>query len=102
MKKYKNDVEDSIKILTKKVQIYLKAEWNRVKYESQGKIYEKDTQEFDYKELEKRYEDSLYKNNVWKRFFINSKAKIKRIINSPGFTVLIFVIGVICIIFIVA
>lgn len=101
-KQLKKDVEDNIKILTKQVQIYLKAEWNRVKYESQGKIYEKDTQEFDYKELEIKYDNPLYKNKVWKRFFINSMAMIKRITRLPIFILLICCIVIIIIIFFVA
>lgn len=97
MEKYKEDVEDNIETLSEKVQIYLKAEWNRVKYESQGKVYEKDTQKFDYEELENKYKDSSYKNKVWKRFYINSIAKIKRITTSPEFDVVAFILAVIVI-----
>ena len=98
MKRYINEVEENIGILSKKVQIYLKAEWNRVKYESQGKVYEKDTQEYDYEELEKQYEDSTYKSNVWEKFAINSKAKIIRIITSPGFVIPILMLIMIVIV----
>lgn len=98
MKSKAEQVEENISLLTKKIQIYLKAEWNRVKYESQGKIYEKDTQKFDYMELEKKYEDSSYKNNVLKRVWINFKAKLKRKLMSPKFLLSILLIGTICII----
>lgn len=101
MIQYKKKVEGNIEILCGKVQIYLKAEWNRVKYESQGKIYEKDTQEFDYKELENKYANSSYKNKVWKRFYINSLAKIKRIITSPEFVIVSLILFVSVIIILV-
>lgn len=78
MNKCKKQVENDIDKLSKAVQIYLKAEWNRVKYESQGKIYEKETQDFDYNELEMKYDNPMYKSKVWKRFFVNCIAKIKR------------------------
>lgn len=88
-KAYKDDIEKNISVLIKEVHIYLKAEWNRVKYESQGKTYEKETQEFDIQELERKYYDPRYKNNVWKRFGINFCAKAKRIFNSVGFASLL-------------
>lgn len=75
------------------MQIYLKAEWNRVKYESNGKIYEKETQLFDIEELQEKKSDNNYKNDTWKRFCINSKAKYKRIWHSHQFAIVIFVIG---------
>ena len=75
------------------MQIYLKAEWNRVKYESNGKIYEKETQLFDIEELRNKKLDCTYKNNTWKRFCINSKAKCKRIYQSHHFAIAIFIIG---------
>ena len=75
------------------MQIYLKAEWNRVKYESNGKIYEKETQLFDIEELQEKKSDNNYKNDTWKRFCINSKAKCKRIWHSHQFAIVIFVIG---------
>ena len=75
------------------MQIYLKAEWNRVKYESKGKIYEKETQLFDIEELQEKKSDNNYKNDTWKRFCINSKAKYKRIWHSHQFAIVIFVIG---------
>lgn len=77
--------------LIQKIQIYLKAEWNRVKYESMGKTYEKETQDFDIRELVIKFVDSNYKNNVWKRFCINTKAKFKRIWNTPGFLIIIII-----------
>lgn len=83
LKKLITDVENNIMELTKKVQIYLKSEWNRVKYESKGKIYEKDTQRFDYKELEEKYKDSSYKNKILNRYFIELYAKLKRILCYP-------------------
>ena len=78
----------------------MKSEWNRVKYESQGRIYEKETQEFDIMELEKKYDNPEYKNDVWKRFFINAKAKVKRICYSPRFIICIVI--VISVIFVIA
>lgn len=93
-------IEKLVKKLTKEVHIYLKAEWNRVKYESQGKTYEKETQEFDIWELEQKYDNPDYKNNVWKRFCINSKAKIRRIYNSAEFAVIIFLVGIVVLIII--
>lgn len=89
-KKIKTSIENEIVDLVKKLHIYLKAEWNRVKYESQGKIYEKETQEFDICELEQKYDDSSYKSNIWERFWINIKAKSKRICGSPKFIILCF------------
>ena len=83
------EIEKNIIELKKWIKIYLKSEWNRVKYESQGKIYEKETQEFDIQELERKYDDPRYKNNVWKRFGINFCAKAKRIFNSVGFACLL-------------
>lgn len=80
------------------MQIYLKAEWNRVKCESNGKIYEKEAQLFDIEELKKKKLDSNYKNDSWKRFCINSKAKFKRIWHSEQFTIVIFIIGCIVLI----
>lgn len=49
----KKQIEKNIDELVKKLHIYLKAEWNRIKYESQGKKYEKETREFDIFELER-------------------------------------------------
>jgi hypothetical protein len=91
----KSIVEENIKLLNKKIQIYLKAEWNRIKYESLGKHYEKETQDFDYIELEAKYEDSYFHNDIWKRFCINSKAKIKRLFNSSAFTIILLLIGIV-------
>ena len=98
-KKIKNNIEKNIKLLMKEMHIYLKSEWNRVKYESQGKTYEKETQIFDIWELEQKYDNPEYKNNVWKRFCINSKAKARRIWNSFGFSFFIFCIGMAILIF---
>lgn len=94
-KKYSEAVERDIIELSQKVQIYLKAEWNRVKYESQGKIYEKDTQRFDYKELEEKYKNNLYKNRVFVRYFIDLYAKIKRVLSYPKLYIYIIIILVI-------
>ena len=80
------------------MQIYLKSEWNRVKYESNGKIYEKETQIFDIEELQKKKADSNYKNDTWKRFCINSKAKCKRILHSHQFSIFVFVLACIVLI----
>jgi hypothetical protein len=100
MKELKNEVEDTINVLSSKVQIYLKSEWNRIKYESKGKIYEKETQEFDYIELENRYETPSYKNRIWKRFWINFIAKLKRKIVSPRFVIFVSAIIILILIFI--
>lgn len=77
------------------MQIYLKSEWNRVKYESKGKTYEKETQLFDLTELKEKKTNASYKNNIWKRFCINTKAKSKRILHSHQFSVIIFIIALI-------
>lgn len=95
MEKAKKSVDANIKKLCDKVQIYLKAEWNRVKYESQGKVYEKATEEFDYIELERKYVEPDYKNNVWKRWCINTKAYILRRLDSPQFSLGIVIIAII-------
>lgn len=91
MKEYISDVEKNIEELSKKVQIYLKSEWNRVKYESVGKIYEKDTIDFDYEELMKRFEQPTYRSNAWKRFYINYLAMTKRNLLSPEFIMMVLV-----------
>lgn len=98
-KKLKKSIEDNISELTKQVQIYLKAEWNRVKYESNGKIYETETQQFDLLELKNKYDNPSYENDIWKRTCINTKAKIKRLLKSPGTYVIIFVILIVPLIF---
>lgn len=77
------------------MQIYLKSEWNRVKYESKGKTYEKETQLFDLTELKAKKANASYKNNVWKRFCINTKAKSKRILHSHQLHMVIFIIALI-------
>ena len=86
------EMEKTSEEILKYTQIYLKAEWNRVKYESQGKIYEKETQKYDIQELEQKYINSEYKSNKWERFGINVKAKSKRICTSPVFVIFIFLI----------
>lgn len=96
--KVEDEMVENAKNVEKYAQVYLKAEWNRVKYESQGKTYEKGTQEFDVDELEEKYNNPDYKNDVWKRFCINLKAKILRIWNSAGFSVFLVVVCIICII----
>lgn len=88
----KNNVEANIKILTEKIQIYLKSEWNRVKYESMGQMYEKATEKFDYKELNRKYYDSKYKNKVFLRKIINLGAKIKRWVFSFSFIISLLVL----------
>lgn len=91
----REEIERKIEELSKEVHIYLKSEWNRVKYESQGKTYEKETQEFDIVELEEKYENSEYKNNVWKRFCINTNAKARRVFGSSGFTLFALFVGIV-------
>lgn len=80
------------------MQIYLKSEWNRVKYESKGKTYEKETQLFDLTELKEKKTNPDYKNNTWKRFCINSKAMYKRIWHSHQFSIVVVVVAVIVLI----
>lgn len=75
----KKSIGVDIEKLVKELHIYLKAEWNRVKYESQGKTYEKIVQEFDLGELEEKYDNPGYKNKIWKRRFIVLWAKIKKL-----------------------
>lgn len=72
-----------------------RVEWNRVKDESKGRAYEKETYEFDIWELKKKYNEPDYKKNRWKRFCINSKARIKRIGDSSSYAVFIFFIAII-------
>lgn len=80
------------------MQVYLKSEWNRVKYESKGKTYEKETQLFDLDELIQKKADPNYKNDTWKRFCINSKAMFKRILHSHQLSIIIFIIALIILI----
>lgn len=82
------------------MQVYLKSEWNRVKYESKGKTYEKETQLFDLDELIQKKADPNYKNDTWKRFCINSKARFKRVLHSHQLSIIIFVIALIILILI--
>lgn len=86
------DIEKNSQWFNRCIQIYLKCEWNRVKYESQGKQYEKATQEFDRWELEQKYDNPNYMNKTWKRFYINTKAKVKKIIKAVVGGVLLFVL----------
>ncbi len=80
-----NKIEELNKKIIEDSQIYLKSEWNRVKYESQGKKYDKTTQNFDIEELQKKYHNPDYKNNKLRRFYITSKARINTIIHSFAF-----------------
>lgn len=91
-------MEQSSADLLDNMQVYLKSEWNRVKYESKGKTYEKETQDFDLEELIKKKADPKYKNNIWKRFCINTKAMFRRIMHSHQFAVIIFISGVVILI----
>lgn len=92
----KQELIDSLSIdLLSDMQIYLKSEWNRVKYESRGKTYEKETQLFDLEELIAKKSNVNYKNNTWKRFCINTKAQAKRLCNSHQCSVTIIVIAAI-------
>lgn len=77
---YKKELYRLVYELEKQIQLYLKAEWNRVKYESQGKTYEKAIFDFDLEELEEKYNNPSYKNKIWKRRFIVIWVKIKKII----------------------
>lgn len=77
------EVENNILDLSKRVQIYLESDWNRVKYESIGKIYDDTVEKFDYYELCRKFEQPLYKNNIWKRFYISLKAKVSRSLALP-------------------
>lgn len=81
--KHKEKVEEKIKELLNKIQIYLKAEWNRVKHESQGKIYYPEIQAFDYMELEQMHKDSTYKPKRFKRYFKIIWIRLYKIILSP-------------------
>lgn len=91
MSESKRAVIRGIELLSKKIQIYLKAEWNRIKYESQGKIYQSETQEFDYRELENKFDDIGYKNQKWKRWCINLSACLKRKIEEPQLYIIILI-----------
>lgn len=100
MKRSKKLVEDNIKLLISKIQIYLKMEWNRVKYESSGKIYERETEKFDYDELVIKVRNPKYKNKIWKRFFINSRAKLIKAARTPSIIltlILVLFILIICV-----
>lgn len=88
-KRIKLSIENEIDNLVKELHVYLKAEWNRVKYESRGKTYEKIVQEFDIKELENKYKDSQYQNKIWKRRGIVIWAQIRKI---PPFCIIIYIV----------
>lgn len=88
------EIDQSSELLLSNMQVYLKSEWNRVKYESRGKTYEKETQLFDLEELIRKKESPEYKNNPWKRFCINSKAKSRRIWHSHQVAIIIFIIAI--------
>lgn len=88
-------IDQSSELLLSNMQVYLKSEWNRVKYESRGKTYEKETQLFDLEELIRKKESPEYKNNPWKRFCINSKAKSRRIWHSHQVAIIIFIIAIV-------
>lgn len=93
----KQESIDSLSVdLLSDMQIYLKSEWNRVKHESIGKTYEKETQIFDLEELIEKKSNVNYKNNTWKRFCLNAKAKAKRLWNSHQ--CFVFIIVIICVI----
>lgn len=79
MKKQAKIICEDIGKFTKRLQIYLKAEWNRVKYESQGRTYEKAVQEFDLVELENKYDDIRYRNKAWRRKSVVFLAKVQKI-----------------------
>lgn len=93
-----NDVDKYIALLTEKVQIYLKSEWNRVKYESIGKVYDKEIQEFDYKELEERYKDNNFEGNKTKRFLLVCKTKVFNFFTNPRNILLIIIFGILLLI----
>lgn len=95
MLKKQNEINKSSEKLLSDMQIYLKSEWNRIKHESKGETYEKETQLFDLKELIEKKSNPDYKNNHWKRACINTKAKYKRILKSSQFSIIVFVIGII-------
>ena len=101
-KRIKKQIEEDISELVKKLHIYLKAEWNRVKYESQGKIYEKETREFDIFELEQKYDNPGYTSNIWKRFYIDVSTKIKRVCCLPGFIIVVLVGVIVMLSFLIA
>lgn len=92
MKENKRLVDEGIEELTKKVQLYLKNEWNRVKYESQGKIYEKIVQQYDYDELEKKYENHSYKSSNIERTKIILSSKLVKLIRFPYNITIIFLV----------
>ena len=45
--------------------------------------------------MKEKKTNASYKNNTWKRFCINSKAKSKRILHSHQLSVVIFIIALI-------
>lgn len=95
----KKQIEKNIDELVKKLHIYLKAEWNRIKYESQGKKYEKETREFDIFELEQKYDNPDYVSDIRKRFYIDAGAKIKRISYLPATAIIVFLGAILILLF---
>lgn len=93
IKNIEKEIEKLSVALLSNMQVYLKSEWNRVKYESNGKTYEKETQLFDIEELLKKKNDPNYRNDSWKRFCINSKSKFKRMLDSHKFVIIIVVVA---------
>lgn len=83
MSKNKDYVISKQQELIKKVQIYLKCEWNRVKYESSGKKYHASLQKYDYEEIQMKITYSNYKEKIWKRFLVEVSANFFDFINSP-------------------
>lgn len=92
MQQNKNSVISGQQELMKKVQIYLKCEWNRVKYESTGKKYHATLQEFDYEEIRKKVDSSTYKVNHWKRFSLETRANVSDFFNSPKTILLLLIL----------
>ncbi len=93
VKGIQDEIDELSTALLSDMQIYLKSEWNRVKNESQGKTYEKDTQLFDLEELKNKKSNTDYKNDSWKRFCINTKAFFKRLFNSEQFLIFIILLS---------
>ncbi len=85
-------ISRNITSITPKIQIYLKSEWNRVKHESTGRIYEKEVQDFDYQELEAKYRSKDYKEKKLKRFILLCKVKLWNFISNPRNILLVVII----------
>lgn len=78
----REEINKNIKLLTKEIQVYLKFEWNRVKNESKGKVYDKAMQDYDLKQLYELYDDSNYKISDFKKFFVLTKCKTGKLIKG--------------------